>query len=97
MAFTCLTNRLRVTDYFKFSDPLLFSWDNKRQQGTRSLLRLDRFYCFPNPIGSSDSHIKAYTILGNDGLSDHLVVELKLEFNPNQPKGSRYKMNAAYL
>jgi hypothetical protein len=97
MEFARLTSHLQVVDFFQHSGPLIYTWDNKHRVGSQTLKRLDRFYCYENPYGPPNSHIKKYSILGDSQLSDHLPVQLQLELQATQPTGSRYKMNGYYL
>jgi hypothetical protein len=97
MEFARLTSHLQVIDFFQRSRPLVYTWDNKRRVGTQTLKRLDRFFCYENPCGPPNSHIKKYYILGDSQLSDHLPVQLQLELQATQLTGSRYKMNGYYL
>jgi hypothetical protein len=95
--FARLTLHLQVDDFFTYSYPLVFTWDNKWRIGVRILKRLDRFYCYSNPNGLPSVHVLQYSILGDSLLLDHLPVQLRLEIQATQQSGSRYKMNGYYL
>lgn len=95
--FDRLKAHCQVEDYFNYSSPLNFSWDNKRKDGPRVLARLDRFYSFTNLDPNQSTHITSYDILGDCGLSDHLPIRLVIQLQVPNVKGSNYKMNGAYL
>jgi hypothetical protein len=62
VVFLQLTTHLLVEDFFDHVGPVIYSWGNKRRQGSLSMLRLDRFHTFANPNGAPNSHIKEYKI-----------------------------------
>jgi exonuclease III len=96
--FDLLKAHLQVTDFFSYTGPLIYSWDNKQQAGRRVLARLDRMYSFSSPYGLPDLHVKKYVINGESRHSDHLPVTQHLELLEHQrQEGSRYKMNSKYL
>lgn len=98
LEFELLKTHLHVDDYFDRSNPIKFSWDSRRHDGHRVLVRLDRCYTFANFNNRRDSHILEYEILGDCTLSDHLPIFLSLQILvDNNRKGSHYKTNKAYL
>ena len=88
---------LEVEDFFSHDQSIIYSWDNKRLSDSRIMARLDRFYTFISNMGRPNNHIKNYKIDGSYSLIDHLPVYCDLVLKEEQPAGSRYKLNSAYL
>jgi endonuclease/exonuclease/phosphatase family metal-dependent hydrolase len=72
LAFLHLISHLQVQDFFSYPDSVKYSWDNRRRQGTRTLKRLDWFYCFSSGVPNPATHVRSYCIQGDCILSDHL-------------------------
>jgi len=71
--FEQLLGALNVGDHFPRTNPIKYSWDNRRRDGVRVLARLDRIYS-TNPAGGQTSTVAEYFIRGDSAHSDHLPV-----------------------
>ena len=93
--FEELKDVFQLEDPFPASNRIQFSWDNKRQDSSRVMARLDRSYTFITP-GAIITGAN-YRILGDCVHSDHLPVWCKLRLVPETKRRSTYVMNASYL
>ena len=93
--FEELKDAFQLEDPFPASNRIRFSWDSKRQDGSRVMARLDRSYTFiiPGAITTGAN----YRILGDCVHSDHLPVWRRLWLVPETKRKSSYVINASYL
>lgn len=70
-----LTFNIRYS--FNYTSETLFTWDNCQMDETRILSRLDRFYSFINPTGSSPRG--DYANIGGATRSDHVPIHFLIE------------------
>lgn len=95
--FNLLKAHLQVSDYFTYTGPRTYTWDNRRSDGTRVLARLDRTYTFHSPSGQQSQYVTQHEIMGDCNLSDHLPIKLSIELGAERSAGSSYKLNSKYL
>ena len=93
--FEELKDAFQLEDPFPASNRIRFSWDSKRQDGSRVMARLDKSYTFITPGAITTG--ANYRILGDCVHSDHLPVWRKLWLVPETKRKSSYVMNASYL
>jgi hypothetical protein len=96
LVFTQLTSLLGVADNYQLNGALQFTWDNKRQDGSRVMARLDRIYAFQGTAPGAEP-VEEYLIKGDSVHSDHLAVWCKLTLLPEPKRLSAYKMSTLYL
>ena len=89
-----LKSSLGLVDHFSAGRNLRYSWDNLRNE-VRVLARLDRFYTSEKDINKN--MILEYRIKGNNGLSNHMPICLRLNLKQEQARTSCYKLNLAWL
>jgi len=94
--FNSLISALCVEENFPRTNPIKFSWDNRRQDGARVLAQLDRIYSF-QADGGQASPVAEYFIKGDSNHSDHLPVWGKFLLKNAPIRKSSYKMSARYL
>ena len=93
--FEELKDTFQLEDPFPATNHIWYSWDSKRQDGSRVMARLDRTYAF---ITTGAITMGAnYRILGDYLHSDHLPVWRRLWLVPESKKKSTFLMNASYL
>ena len=93
--FEELKGTFQLEDPFPASNRIQFSWDSKRQDGSRVMARLDRTYAF-STTGASITGAN-YRIFGDCVHSDHLPVWRRLWLEPKSKRRSTFVMNASYL
>ena len=93
--FKELKDAFQLEDPFPASNRIHFSWDSKRQFGSRVIAHLDKSYSFGmNGAITSGSN---YRILGDCVHSNHLPVWRKLWLELETKRKSTLVMNASYL
>ena len=75
-----LKDTFQVQDLFPTSNRICFSWDSKRQDGSRVMAHLDRLYAF-NFNGAITTGTN-YRIIGGCVHSDHLPIWRRLWLEP---------------
>ena len=82
--FKELKEAFQLEDPFPASNRIRFSWDSKRQDGSRVMVRLDRPYSFS--MNGAITLRSNYKILGNCVHSNHLPVWRRLWLEPESKK-----------
>lgn len=72
--FLNLKQHLNIDDNLRSPGSLQYSWDNFRNDGSRVMARLDRFYIFKNGAGMSNRKLSEYLIRGDNAWSDHFPI-----------------------
>ena len=90
-----MKDTFQVEDPFPVSNHIRFSWDSKRQDGSRVMARLDRSYTYK--LNGATTTGANYRILGNCAHSDHLPVLRRLWLEPEKKRRSTFVMNASLL
>ena len=93
--FEELKDTFQVEDPFPTTNRIRYSWDSKRQDGTRVMARVDMTYAFIT-IGAITTGAN-YRILGDCVQSDHFPVWRRLWLVPESKRKSTFVMNASYL
>ena len=93
--FEELKGTFQLVDPFPASNRIRFSWDSKRGDGSRVMVRLDRTYTF-STSGASITGAN-YRIFGDCVHSDHLPVWRRIWLVPKAKRRSTFVMNACYL
>jgi hypothetical protein len=96
VVFSQLVAQLGVADDYPSTSPIKYSWDNKRHDGVRVLIRLDRIYTF-QAVSPGVTPVAEYYIKGDSVHSDHLAVWCKILLAPEPRKPSAYIMSSFYL
>ena len=93
--FKELKENFQLEDPFPAYNRIHFSWDSRRQDGSRIIARLDRTYSFSLP--GSVTAGSNYRILGDNVHSDHLPIWKRIWLVQETKRKSNYVMNAQYL